>query len=203
MLINNSRVTLAITGASGSAYAMRLLECLLGAGVTVYLLISGAAHVVFAQEMQLHLPTGAKATEEFLTERFQAGTAQLRVLELDDWFSAPASGSNAPSAMVICPCSGGTLSAIAHGASDNLIERAADVMIKEGRKLIVVPREAPVSVVYLENLLTLARLGVVVLPASPGFYHRPKTVADLVDFIVSRLLDHLGVTQTLVARWGN
>jgi 4-hydroxy-3-polyprenylbenzoate decarboxylase len=124
------------------------------------------------------------------------------VCGLEQWTAAVASGSGAPAAMVVCPCSTGTLSSIACGASDNLIERAADVAIKEGRKLILVPREAPFSPLHLENMLKLSRLGVTIMPAAPGFYHQPQTVGDLVDFIVARLLDHLGVEQTLVKRWG-
>ncbi len=124
------------------------------------------------------------------------------VCGLEQWTAPVASGSGAPSAMVVCPCSTGTLSAIACGASDNLIERAADVALKEGRKLVLVPRETPFSAIPLENMLKLARLGVTIMPAAPGFYHQPESVEDLVDFMVARLLDHLGVEQTLVKRWG-
>ena len=117
------------------------------------------------------------------------------------WFSPPASGSNAPQALVVCPCTSGALAAIAQGSADNLIERAADVAIKEGRKLILVPRETPLSAIHLENMLKLARLGVVILPPSPGFYHQPQRIEDLVDFVVARLLDHLGIEHQLVPRW--
>ena len=120
----------------------------------------------------------------------------------DDWFAPVASGSASPSSMVICPASGGCISAIANGASNNLIERAADVAIKERRQLILVPRETPVSAIHLENQLKLARLGVTLLPASPGFYQQPKTVDDMVDFVVARVLDQLGIDQTLLPRWG-
>jgi len=124
------------------------------------------------------------------------------VCGLEQWTAPVASGSGAPASMVVCPCSTGTLSAIASGASDNLIERAADVALKERRQLILVPRESPFSAIHLENMLKLARLGVTILPAAPGFYHRPQSVDDLVDFVVARILDQLGVEQTLVKRWG-
>jgi 4-hydroxy-3-polyprenylbenzoate decarboxylase len=126
----------------------------------------------------------------------------LRVFGREDWFAPVASGSNPPDAMVICPCTVGTLAAVAAGLSDNLIERAADVTLKEGRKLILVPRETPFSALHLENMLRLSRAGAVILPANPGFYHKPKRVEDLVDFVVARILDHLGVKHDLMARWG-
>ncbi|WP_406666225.1 flavin prenyltransferase UbiX [Gallaecimonas sp. GXIMD1310] len=195
-------LTLAITGASGAPYALRLAEAVLAAGWQLHLLISSAAKVVLATETPLKIPSAPAAAEAFLTEHFQAQEGQLRVYGKDDWFSPVASGSAAPRLMVVCPCSTGTLSAIAHGASDNLIERAADVVLKEQGKLIIVPRESPLSAIHLENMLTLARLGVVVMPAAPGFYHEPASVDDLVDFMVARLLDHLGIEQQLVPRWG-
>jgi 4-hydroxy-3-polyprenylbenzoate decarboxylase len=120
----------------------------------------------------------------------------------EDWFAPVASGSNAPDAMVICPCTMGTLGSVAAGLSENLIERAADVMLKEGRKLIFVPRETPFSTLHLETMLKLARAGAVILPANPGFYHHPQRVEELVDFVVARILDHLGVTHELMRRWG-
>jgi 4-hydroxy-3-polyprenylbenzoate decarboxylase len=126
----------------------------------------------------------------------------LKVFGHEDWFAPPASGSGEKSPLVICPCSTGTLSALATGASNNLIERAGDVALKERRQLILVPREAPYSEVHLENMLKLTRMGAVIMPASPGFYHNPSSVDDLVDFIVARLLDHLELPQTLVPRWG-
>jgi 4-hydroxy-3-polyprenylbenzoate decarboxylase len=120
----------------------------------------------------------------------------------EEWTSPVASGSGAPRTMIVCPCSMATISAIAVGASDNLLERAADVVIKEGGKLVIVPRETPFSAIHLENMLKLARLGVSILPANPGFYHRPTQVEELVDFIVSRVLDQIGVENDLMARWG-
>jgi flavin prenyltransferase len=194
-------ITLAMTGASGAAYGLRLLDCLVQAGCRVYFLMSSAGRVVIETETELKMP-GDDLLEDFLTANFDAEQGQIRVFTREDWFSPVASGSASPSAMVICPASGGTISAIAHGASNNLIERAADVAIKEKRQLIVVPRETPVSVIHLENQLKLAQLGVTVLPASPGFYQNPQTIEDLVDFIVARIMDQLGIPQGLIPRWG-
>ncbi|MEE2603882.1 MAG: flavin prenyltransferase UbiX [Pseudomonadota bacterium] len=196
------RITLAFTGASGATYGLRLLQCLLDADCEVFVILSKAARVVIGMETELKLPAGTGAAEQALRDWVQTDRGNLVVCGLEQWTAPVASGSGAPAAMVVCPCSTGTLSAIACGASDNLIERAADVAIKEGRKLILVPREAPFSPLHLENMLKLSRLGVTIMPAAPGFYHQPETVQDLVDFIVARLLDHLGVEQTLVKRWG-
>jgi 4-hydroxy-3-polyprenylbenzoate decarboxylase len=138
-----------------------------------------------------------------LSERLGAKSGQLRVLGEEEWTAPVASGSGAPRQMVVCPCSMATLSAIANGASENLLERAADVVIKESGRLILVPRETPFSAIHLENMLTLARLGCVILPANPGFYHRPATLDELVDFIVARILDQLGITNDLISRWGH
>ena len=195
-------IAMAITGASGGPYALRLLECLLAAGREVWLMVSEAAQVVLSLESGLQLPASPRQVEALLRERFDAAPGQLRVFGRRQWMAPVASGSSPPQAMVVCPCSTGTLSAIACGASDNLIERAADVALKEGRKLILVVRETPLSPLHLENMLKLARLGVVVMPASPGFYHDPQRVADLVDFMVARILDQLGVEQRLIRRWG-
>jgi 4-hydroxy-3-polyprenylbenzoate decarboxylase len=200
--MGDRRVTLAVTGASGSPYALRLLECLVKADVEVFFLISQAAQLVAATETDLKLPPKPQALETFLTALFAAREGQIRVFGKQDWMAPVASGSGAPSAMVVCPCSTGCLSAIATGASNNLIERAADVALKERRKLILVPREAPFSTVHLENMLKLSQMGAVILPASPGFYHKPESVADMVDFVVARILNQLGIEQNLLARWG-
>ena len=194
-------ICLAFTGASGMPYGIRLLEQLLAAGCRVWLLYSPAAQVVAQQEMQLSLPSQAKALQALWREQYRCGE-QLSVFGREEWFAPPASGSNPADAMVICPCSMGALAAIAHGMSDNLIERAADVSIKEKRPLILVPRETPLSVIHLENMLTLARLGVTILPPAPGFYTHPGTVDDMVDFVVARILDQLRIPHTLMARWG-
>jgi flavin prenyltransferase len=196
-------VAVALTGASGMPYGLRLVETLLRAKARVWLLYSQAAHVVAKQELGLVLPPRPAEAERLFSERYSAKRGQLRVFGRDDWFAPVASGSNPADAMVICPCTMGTLAAVAAGLSDNLIERAADVMLKENRKLILVPRETPFSAVHLENMLKLARAGAVILPANPGFYHHPKRVEDLVDFVVARVLDHLGVRHDLMQRWGD
>jgi len=195
-------IAVALTGASGMAYGLRLVEALVRADARVYLLYSQAAHVVAKQELDLVLPPRAADAERYFSDRYSAKSGQLRVFGREDWFAPVASGSNPPDAMVICPCTMGTLAAVAAGLSDNLIERAADVILKEGRKLIVVPRETPFSALHLENMLKLSRAGAVILPANPAFYHHPKSVEELVDFIVARILDHLGVAHDLVQRWG-
>jgi flavin prenyltransferase len=196
-------VTLALSGASGMAYGLRLLECLLAADLRVYLLVSQAAHIVAKQELGVVLPARAGDLEKQLSAGLNARDGQLRVFGRDDWNAPVASGSNPADAMVVCPCSMGTLAAIAHGLSDNLIERAADVMLKEQKKLVLVPREAPFSTLHLENMLTLSKMNAVILPANPGFYHRPQSVEAIVDFIVARILDQLGVQHELMARWGD
>lgn len=195
-------VTLALTGASGAPYGLRLLQCLLAAQVRVYFMISDAARVVVGTETDEKLPPRSAELATYLAQRFGAKPGQLEVFGREQWTAPVASGSGAPASMVICPCSTGTLSAIACGASNNLIERAADVALKERRQLILVPRETPYSQIHLENMLALTRMGAVVMPASPGFYQRPARVEELVDFMVARLLDHLGIPQTLLPRWG-
>ncbi len=201
------RVTLAMTGASGTPYGMRLLECLLDAGCEVHFMISKAALLVAATETDWSLPPKPRALQAYLwqelaSEQAISRGAVLHVHGQEDWMAPVASGSGAPSRMVICPCSTGSLSAIATGASNNLIERAADVALKERRQLILVPRESPLSIVHLENMLSLSRMGAVIMPACPGFYRKPETVDDLVDFMVARVMDHLGLPQNLVPRWG-
>lgn len=195
-------VTLAFTGASGMPYGMRLLECLLQAEVNVYLLVSSAAHIVAKQELGMSLPSRAHELEALFTAQYNVRPGQLRVFGREEWFAPVASGSNPADAMVVCPCTMGTLAAIAQGMSDNLIERAADVSLKEQRKLILVPRETPYSAIHLENMLKLARLGVVILPPNPGFYHHPQSIEDLVDFVVARILDQLHIPHQLMDRWG-
>jgi 4-hydroxy-3-polyprenylbenzoate decarboxylase len=195
-------ITLAMTGASGAAYGLRLLQQLLASNCRVYLMLSQAAEIVIRTETDLPLPEILAEQRDFLTRHFDAKSDQLQIFGRDDWFAPVASGSSSPSVMVICPASGGTLSSIASGASNNLIERAADVALKERRQLIVVPRETPYSAIHLENMLKLTRLGAVVLPASPGFYQKPQSISDLVDFVVARIMDQLGLAQTLLQPWG-
>ncbi|NMH59930.1 flavin prenyltransferase UbiX [Alteromonas ponticola] len=201
-MMTNQAITLAITGASGAPYALRLLESLLAANCTVHLLISSAAKVVFATEEDMQLPGRPDQIKAFFVETFGCNEDQLHVYGKEEWFSPVASGSAAPKTMIVCPCSTGTLSSIATGASDNLIERAADVVIKERGQLILVPREMPLSSIHLENMLKLSQLGATIMPAAPGFYHQPQSIRDLVDFVVARILDHIGLDQTLMPRWG-
>ncbi|MEK7792325.1 MAG: flavin prenyltransferase UbiX, partial [Pseudomonadota bacterium] len=152
--------------------------------------------------MNLALPSRAKEAELFFNQKYKLADGQLRVFGREEWFSPVASGSNPADSMVICPCTMGTLAAVATGLNQKLIERAADVMLKENRKLILVPREMPFSAIHLENMLKLARSGAVILPANPGFYHHPQTIQDMIDFVVARILDHLGISHTLIPRWG-
>jgi 4-hydroxy-3-polyprenylbenzoate decarboxylase len=183
-------------------YGVRLLQCLLSAGIEVHLLVSSTAQIVIKQELDLALPSRAQELAAFLTQHFGAVEGQLHVYGREEWFAPVASGSNPADAMVVCPCTMGSLAAIAQGLADNLIERAADVMLKEQRKLIMVPRETPYSALHLENMLKLARMGVVILPPNPGFYHHPQSIDDLVDFVVARILDQLHVPHQLMPRWG-
>jgi 4-hydroxy-3-polyprenylbenzoate decarboxylase len=194
-------VVVAWSGASGIGYGLRLIEVLLAAGVQVELVYSAVTQVVARQELDLALPSAPDAAAAMLRERFAAGEA-LQVYGREAWFAPIASGSNAADAMVVCPCSMGTLASIAQGLAKNLIDRAADVMLKERRPLVLVPRETPLSAIHLENMLRLARAGACVLPANPGFYHRPQRVEDLIDFVVMRVCDQIGVATDLLPRWG-
>ncbi len=198
----SNTICLAFTGASGMQYGVRLLECLLEAGCRVQLLYSQVAQIVAKEEMALELPSRASDAQVFFRERYAALPGELDVFGRDEWFSPVASGSNPPDAMVVCPCTMGTLASIAQGLANNLIERAADVALKEGRKLVLVPRETPFSAIHLENMLRLVRAGAVILPPVPGFYHHPRRIEDLIDFIVARILDQLRVHHSLMSRWG-
>ena len=191
-------IVVAVTGASGAPYAVRLLQTLIERQQRISLIVSDHGRRLLDTEMGI-------ASVEQLRERIgpAAWDTNVRVFDDRDRGAAPASGSALTGGMVICPCSMGTISAIAVGASRSLVERAADVVLKERRRLVLVPRETPYSAIHLENMLSLTRAGAVVMPASPGFYHRPRSVDDLVDFIVARVLDHLGVEHTLVPRWGS
>lgn len=195
-------VTLALTGASGVQYGLRLLQCLVAANCRVYLLVSRAARVVINTETSHHMEEEFEAQEAFFNQFSSAKEGQVVLFSREDWFSPVASGSSSPASMVVCPASGGTLSAIASGASNNLIERAADVALKERRQLILVPRETPYSQIHLENMLKLTTMGAVILPASPGFYQSPEKLEDLIDFIVARILDQLELPQKIFPRWG-
>jgi flavin prenyltransferase len=198
----NGKITLAITGASGSAYALRLIECLIAANYQLYILCSSAGRIVLDTEVGIKIPSSPDAASKFFTEKYQAKNNQITVFGKEQWFSPVASGSSAPKKMVVCPCSTGTMAAICHGMSDNLIERAADVVIKERGQLILMVRETPFSTLHLQNMLSLSQQGVTIMPASPGFYHKAETIEDLIDFMVGRVLDHLGIEQDIMPRWG-
>lgn len=195
-------IAVAITGASGVQYGLRLVQVLLQSGQRVALMISKPGQVVIGTETDWNLPARPGDIQRWLSERFATEAEQLSVHGPEEWTAACASGSNPPDAMAVCPCSMATLSAIAGGASRSLIERSADVMLKERRRLVLVPRETPFSEIHLENMLKLARMGVVILPPSPGFYGKPQGIDDLVDFVVARVLDHLDVAHALGPRWG-
>ncbi|MEE9422338.1 MAG: flavin prenyltransferase UbiX [Gammaproteobacteria bacterium] len=199
---SNAPIAIAITGASGAPYALRLLQQLIEKGEQVYVMISTPGQVVLSMESDLKLSARPAETQRILSEYFNAAEGQLQVFGREEWTAPVASGSGVPRAMVVCPCTTGTLANIANGVSSNLIDRAADVVIKEQRKLILVVRETPLSAIHLENMLKLARLGVVMLPPSPGFYHSPGSIDDLVNFVVSRILDQLGITNDISPRWG-
>ena len=191
-------VVCAITGASGAPYAVRLVEQLAAARRPTMLIVSSHGLRLLRTEMDID-------SVDVLRQRVgaKAWDASITVYDDGDRGALPASGSVITAGMVICPCSMGTLSAISVGASRSLVERAADVVLKERRKLVLVPRETPLSAIHLANMLRLSRAGAVIMPASPGFYHRPARVEELVDFIVARVLDHLGVVHSLAARWGD
>jgi flavin prenyltransferase len=229
--MTKQNVVVAITGASGVTYAVRLMEVLSAAGCDVHLTISAAAQAVFQQELDLTvdlenfnpsmlmIDTGPTPKDRKLqTIRSVAGISSdsSNVLAVGsgepgkfhyhhyrDYLAPIASGSFLTDGMVICPCSSGTLSAIVHGTSTNLIHRAAEVHLKERRKLILVPRETPLSLVMLDNLRRAAEVGAIILPAMPGFYHGVKSIGDLVDFIVARICDQLGIENSLIQRWGS
>jgi 4-hydroxy-3-polyprenylbenzoate decarboxylase len=193
------RVFLGITGASGAPYAKRLLEALAAADCEVGVCASGAAVEVLATELYADARLPRDETLARLTEG--AGDA-VTVFDPNDWSAPYASGSAKVDAYVICPCSMGTLGTIASGAMQNLVHRAASVAIKEERKLVLCPRETPLSAIHLENMLALRRAGATILFLAPGFYHGAQTVDDLVDFVVARILDHVGLENALVPRWG-
>lgn len=192
------KILLAITGASGSIYGLRLVEELLKASAAVTLIASKSGKEVCRFETGI-----AVDSADALTQRWQLKDAELILREENDLWAPEASGSNPPDAMIIAPCSMGTLGRIAAGISGNLIERAADVMLKERRPLLLLPRETPLSAIHLENMLTLSRAGAIIIPAMPAFYHRPQSVADLVDFVAGKVLDQLRIPHTLFTRWGD
>jgi 4-hydroxy-3-polyprenylbenzoate decarboxylase len=195
-------ITLAMTGASGALYTLRLFECLLRQNIRIQFITSQPGQIVLGMETELKLTGSPQKMQQRLIEYFDADPSLINVYSKDQWTAPPASGSSVADAMVVCPCTMGSLASIAVGSSDNLIHRAADVAIKERRTLILVPRETPFSSIHLENMLKLSRLGAVILPSNPGFYHGVESVDELVDFLVARILDQLGVDNDLSPRWG-
>ncbi len=202
MNITQRPIAVALTGASGIQYGLRLVECLLGADRDVQLMVSQAAQVVANMETDLRLPGRPEEMQRYLAGHFEVSPERLQVFGRQQWTAPVASGSNPPAALVICPCTTGTLATVANGVCDDLIDRAADVALKERRKLILVVRETPYTAIHLKNMLRLTQAGAVIMPANPGFYFRPQSVDDLIDFIVARVLDHLGVRHDLSKRWG-
>jgi len=186
-----------MTGASGAVYGIRLLEELHRADCPVDLILSDSAQIVLREEVGIPAGTEVKHLKEYLN--IDAST--IRSYNNKDFEVPPASGSSQPRGMVIAPCSMATLAALACGLADNLIRRSGDVMIKEKRPLILLPRETPLSPIHLENMLKLSRLGVTILPPMPAFYHQPETISDLIDFIVGRVLDMMGIEHSLYRRW--
>jgi len=197
-----STYTVAITGASGAAYAHRLLQALVKAGHSVYVSISGDGLSILSDETNLHLKGSETDIQYELQKHFEAKDGQITYFDEDNMYAPIASGSVKVDAMVVIPCSMKALASIANGFASNLIERAADVMIKEKRKLIIVPRETPLSAIHLKNMLVLSELGCHMIPAMPAFYHHPQGIADLVDFIVGRALNSMGIENDLSPRWG-
>jgi 4-hydroxy-3-polyprenylbenzoate decarboxylase len=195
-------ITLAMTGASGAAYGLRLLQQLLLAGKTVHFLLSTPARLVIKMELDLSLPSRPQDLKKRLLIQYDARAEQLYTYGLEQWTAPIASGSAISHAMVICPCTSGSLASIANGLSRNLIERAADVSLKERKQLILVHRETPLSSIHLQNMLTLSQAGAVILPASPAFYNKPQTIQDVTDTVVARILDHLNIKHQLLPRWG-
>jgi 4-hydroxy-3-polyprenylbenzoate decarboxylase len=197
--MSKKQLAVGITGASGAIYGVRLVQELLRGGHTVHLMVTEAGWQVFHDELDWDTENRERLLQEKLQQDFPG---ELYYWGLRDFSCPAASGSHRGDGMIVIPCSMGTLSGIAHGASGNLLERVADVMIKEGRKLVLVPRETPLNAIHLENMLTLSRLGVKILPAMPGYYHKPNNMDDLINFVVGKALDALDVPHALFRRWG-
>ncbi len=196
---HNDKITVAITGASGAIYAIKLLEQLLQAKKNIDLLISDMGKTLLQQELQINTDSKQSILAAITSN---TETSSLNIYFQNDWNSPAASGSSAAKTMIIVPCSMSTLSAVANGNSSNLIQRAADVVIKEQGKLILLPREMPFSAIHLENMLKLARLGCCIMPPAPAFYNNPQSIDDMVNFVVARVLDQLGIENNLSQRWG-
>ena len=196
-------LTIAMTGASGAPYTLRLLEICLQTDIHIQFICSQPGQIVLGMESDLKLTGSPQKIQQQLTAWFDTDPSRISVFAKDQWTSPAASGSSVADAMVVCPCTMGSLAAIAAGTSENLIHRAADVIIKERKKLILVPRETPFSSIHLENMLKLSNLGVVILPPNPGFYQGVNKVSDIVDFVVARILDQLGIENEISPRWGS
>lgn len=199
--MNGKTITIAMTGASGALYTIRLIEQCLLSGLNIQFICSQPGQIVMAMESDLKLSATVQKMQKQLLEYFDTSAEKFKVYAKDQWTAPPASGSSVADAMVVCPCTMGSLAAIACGVSDNLIHRAADVILKEQKKLILVPRETPFSSIHLENMLKLSNLGVVILPPNPGFYQGVSGLQDLIDFVVARILDQLGIENSLSPRW--
>jgi len=200
--MKNQSITFAMTGASGAIYGLNLLKHLSRYYQKVHVVISDAARIVLATEMQIKLAESPTKIQAVLTEYCNCDNHVIAVYAKENWYSPIASGSAAPKQMVICPASMGCVSAIATGASNNLLERAADVVLKEKGQLIILPREMPFSTIHLRNLLALSEAGATVMPACPGFYQKPESIDDLAQFVSSRVLNHLGIENQLLEKWG-
>jgi 4-hydroxy-3-polyprenylbenzoate decarboxylase len=196
-------LTIAMTGASGAPYTLRLLEICLQTDIHLQFICSQPAQIVLGMESDLKLTGSPQKIQQQLATWFGTDPSRISVFSKDQWTSPAASGSSVADAMVVCPCTMGTLAAIAAGTSENLIHRAADVIIKEHKKLILVPRETPFSSIHLENMLKLSNLGVVILPPNPGFYQGVSQLSDMIDFVIARILDQLGIENEISPRWGN
>ncbi len=201
--MSTQTVTLIMTGASGAQYGLRLLEELVKAKKSITFLLSRPALIVINTETELNIPSRAADIETFFTDLYGAEPEQLKVYEREQWMAPVASGSGVADATVVCPCTTGTLSSIATGSSKNLLERAADVALKERKKLILVVRETPLSDIHLENMLKLSRMGAIMMPANPGFYHKPESLDDIIDFMVARILEHLEIPHKILPVWGS
>ncbi len=200
--MNRDSITVAITGASGAIYGLNLLKNLVNHYEQIHLLISDAGRIVIATEMELKLPESPSKIQSIIAEYIGCDLQKIKAYAKENWYSPVASGSAAPKQMVVCPASMGCISAIATGASNNLLERAADVVLKEKGQLILLPREMPFSTIHLRNLLTLSEAGATIMPACPGFYTEPQSIQDLADFVSARILNHLGIKNELIHAWG-
>lgn len=203
MMSFEKTITVALTGASGIQYGLRLIDTLIAANCRVYVLMSKPAKVVMGMDTDIPVPARTSDVQAEFAQRYGAKDGQLFAFGQEQWTAPIASGSGAPDAMVICPCTTGTLAAVAAGNCNNLLERAADVVLKEQRKLIVMPREMPFSSIHLENMLRLANAGALIMPPNPAFYNLPKSVDELIDFVVARVLDQLQVEHVLMPKWGS